>query len=75
MAAIRDAIFDLDGTLIDSLPGIGWSIQAALSALTMRRRSIASNGPSAPATIPMDGGRPSSSQAPAACWRSCAPVA
>jgi phosphoglycolate phosphatase len=35
MAAIHSAIFDLDGTLIDSLPGIGWSIQAALSACGM----------------------------------------
>jgi phosphoglycolate phosphatase len=35
MAAFRHAIFDLDGTLIDSLPGIGWSIQAALSACGM----------------------------------------
>ena len=38
MAAIRNAIFDLDGTLIDSLPGIGWSIQAALSACGMAAR-------------------------------------
>ena len=29
---IRHAIFDLDGTLVDSLPGIGWSIQTALAA-------------------------------------------
>jgi phosphoglycolate phosphatase len=38
MAAIRHAIFDLDGTLIDSLPGIGWSIEAALSACGMASR-------------------------------------
>jgi phosphoglycolate phosphatase len=31
MERIRHAIFDLDGTLVDSLPGIEWSIQAALA--------------------------------------------
>ena len=31
MNPIRHAIFDLDGTLVDSLPGIAWSIDAALS--------------------------------------------
>ena len=29
---LRHAIFDLDGTLVDSLPGIGWSIGKALEA-------------------------------------------
>jgi len=29
---MRHAIFDLDGTLVDSLPGIGWSIDEALAA-------------------------------------------
>jgi phosphoglycolate phosphatase len=29
---IRHAIFDLDGTLVDSLPGIEWSIEVALSS-------------------------------------------
>ena len=30
MASLRHAIFDLDGTLIDSLPGIAWSVGQAL---------------------------------------------
>jgi len=30
MRRVRNAIFDLDGTLIDSLPGIRWSVDAAL---------------------------------------------
>jgi phosphoglycolate phosphatase len=29
---IRDVIFDLDGTLVDSLPGIRWSVETALAA-------------------------------------------
>jgi phosphoglycolate phosphatase len=29
---IRNIIFDLDGTLVDSLPGIQWSVEAALAA-------------------------------------------
>jgi len=29
---MRHAIFDLDGTLVDSLPGIAWSIEEALAA-------------------------------------------
>jgi phosphoglycolate phosphatase len=32
MMAKRHAIFDLDGTLADSLPGIAWSIREALAA-------------------------------------------
>lgn len=32
MIAIRHALFDLDGTLVDSLPGIAWSVQEALRA-------------------------------------------
>ena len=32
MNAIRHALFDLDGTLVDSLPGIAWSVQVALRA-------------------------------------------
>jgi phosphoglycolate phosphatase len=40
MAALHDAIFDLDGTLIDSLPGIGWSIEAALAACGLAPRSF-----------------------------------
>ncbi|MGA2115546.1 MAG: HAD hydrolase-like protein [Bryobacteraceae bacterium] len=31
MDHVLHAIFDLDGTLVDSLPGIEWSIQAALA--------------------------------------------
>ena len=31
MTALRHAIFDLDGTLVDSLPGIRWSIEQALA--------------------------------------------
>ncbi len=31
MERILHAIFDLDGTLVDSLPGIEWSVQAALA--------------------------------------------
>jgi phosphoglycolate phosphatase len=27
---VRHVIFDLDGTLIDSLPGIAWSVDVAL---------------------------------------------
>lgn len=30
MSRMRHAIFDLDGTLVDSLPGIAWSIEQAL---------------------------------------------
>jgi phosphoglycolate phosphatase len=32
MSTMRHAIFDLDGTLVDSLPGIVWSIGEALAA-------------------------------------------
>jgi phosphoglycolate phosphatase len=32
MSEMRHAIFDLDGTLVDSLPGIRWSVEEALSA-------------------------------------------
>lgn len=32
MNRMRHAIFDLDGTLVDSLPGITWSIEEALAA-------------------------------------------
>ena len=31
MESMRHAIFDLDGTLIDSLPGIAWSVERALA--------------------------------------------
>ena len=30
MTLVRHVIFDLDGTLIDSLPGIAWSVDVAL---------------------------------------------
>jgi phosphoglycolate phosphatase len=29
---VRNVIFDLDGTLVDSIPGIQWSVEAALAA-------------------------------------------
>ena len=32
MGPVRHVIFDLDGTLLDSLPGIEWSVEAALSS-------------------------------------------
>jgi phosphoglycolate phosphatase len=32
MSAVRHVIFDLDGTLVDSLPGIAFSVDAALRA-------------------------------------------
>ena len=32
MESFRHAIFDLDGTLVDSLPGIAWSVERALVA-------------------------------------------
>jgi len=31
MPSLRHAIFDLDGTLVDSLPGIAWSVGQALA--------------------------------------------
>jgi phosphoglycolate phosphatase len=34
----RHAIFDLDGTLVDSLPGIAWSIDRALAACCLPPR-------------------------------------
>jgi phosphoglycolate phosphatase len=33
----RNVIFDLDGTLVDSIPGIQWSVDAALEACGMPR--------------------------------------
>jgi len=36
MNVVRNAIFDLDGTLIDSLPGIAWSIGEALTACGLK---------------------------------------
>jgi phosphoglycolate phosphatase len=33
---MRNIIFDLDGTLVDSLPGIQWSVEAALGACGVR---------------------------------------
>ena len=35
----RNVIFDLDGTLVDSLPGIEWSVDEALSACGLPARS------------------------------------
>lgn len=32
MTAMRNVIFDLDGTLVDSAPGIQWSVEAAMKA-------------------------------------------
>jgi phosphoglycolate phosphatase len=32
---VRNVIFDLDGTLVDSLPGIQWSVEAAMTACGM----------------------------------------
>jgi phosphoglycolate phosphatase len=32
---VRNVIFDLDGTLVDSIPGIQWSVEAALAACGM----------------------------------------
>lgn len=32
MTTVRHALFDLDGTLVDSLPGIAWSVNQALRA-------------------------------------------
>src|SRR5580692_11047650 len=39
MQAFRYFIFDLDGTLVDSLPGISWSIDAAFAGCGLPRRS------------------------------------
>ena len=39
MRRVRNAIFDLDGTLIDSLPGIRWSVDAALRGCGLRQTS------------------------------------
>ncbi|HJT87181.1 MAG TPA: HAD hydrolase-like protein [Bryobacteraceae bacterium] len=38
MSSVRHVIFDLDGTLVDSLPGIAWSVDAALAACGASRR-------------------------------------
>jgi phosphoglycolate phosphatase len=35
---IRNVIFDLDGTLADSVPGIQWSVEQALAACSMPRK-------------------------------------
>src|SRR5450759_2528150 len=32
---VRNVIFDLDGTLVDSIPGIQWSVEAALAECGM----------------------------------------
>jgi phosphoglycolate phosphatase len=39
---VRSVIFDLDGTLVDSLPGIAWSVEAALEecGVPWRRRDL-----------------------------------
>jgi phosphoglycolate phosphatase len=44
MSLYKHAIFDLDGTLVDSLPGIAWSIDQALAAcsLPLCRRDLSS---------------------------------
>jgi len=39
MEPVRHVIFDLDGTLVDSLPGIAWSVEAALSCCGLPRPS------------------------------------
>jgi phosphoglycolate phosphatase len=36
---MRNVIFDLDGTLVDSIPGIQWSVDAALAACAMPPRT------------------------------------
>jgi phosphoglycolate phosphatase len=36
-AVLKNVIFDLDGTLVDSLPGIRWSIDAAIKASGLSR--------------------------------------
>jgi phosphoglycolate phosphatase len=38
----RHVVFDLDGTLVDSLPGIQWSVEAALAeaGIPMRHRNL-----------------------------------
>ena len=43
MSALRHVLFDLDGTLVDSLPGIAFSVDAALRAceLPARTRGLA----------------------------------
>lgn len=35
--SLHDVIFDLDGTLVDSVPGIAWSVEAALSECGLNR--------------------------------------
>jgi phosphoglycolate phosphatase len=37
---IRNVVFDLDGTLVDSLPGIAWSIEAALRECGLAAHSL-----------------------------------
>jgi phosphoglycolate phosphatase len=39
MTAFRHILFDLDGTLVDSLPGISWSIDAAFAECGLPRYS------------------------------------
>lgn len=39
MNAIRHALFDLDGTLVDSLPGIAWSVDKAVRSAGLPPRS------------------------------------
>ena len=36
---VKNVVFDLDGTLVDSLPGIAWSIDAALAECGLTPRS------------------------------------
>jgi phosphoglycolate phosphatase len=38
---VRNFIFDLDGTLVDSLPGIEWSVDLALESCGIRKRPLA----------------------------------
>lgn len=37
MSGMRNVIFDLDGTLVDSVPGIQWSVEAAMMACGISR--------------------------------------
>ena len=37
MTSVRHVIFDLDGTLVDSLPGIAWSVDEALRSRGLSR--------------------------------------
>ena len=40
MSPVRHVIFDLDGTLVDSLPGIAFSVDAALAACGLPQAGV-----------------------------------